>query len=413
MKKKFLVVSILASLLGTVIAGISTSQHMRIAREGLEKESFCAISETVNCDIINASSYSEFLDVPTAWWGLVYYVVTILMAIFCLFSKKDPRATMTAAWIMALESVVVSAYLAYITISVLGVVCIECVGMYIVNLALVVLLYLAIGNPVSGIFRFARDYVRTVFGKTSNLGFKPRAFAHFIVITLMFLVGWTAFAAVKANSKSAGKSAVPIDNISAEEKLKAFYMQSLYAIEPDPNWPVWGNPNAPVTIIEFSEFQCPFCKNAAFNLRPYLQQFKKDVRFYFVNYPLDQSCNDEVTHPIHQFACMAASAAVCAKERGDFWGYHDELFRNQQKLGPDTFISIAKKHGWDEKEFQACMDSPGTLALVKADIRNGAKAYVEGTPTVIVNNRRLKYWMDPKFLQAVVKEEIKRSKTKK
>lgn len=409
MRKRFLIAAAAVSIIGAVVAGISTNQFLRIERTGFEIQSFCAINEKINCDIVSASSYASFLGTPTAWWGFLFYILVLIFSLFAFFSKKDRRAVISILWFISIVSVFTSIYLGYISMHVLGVICIECLAMYAVNFILFALLFAAIGIPVGKIFIFARDYMKAVFGKETNLEFKPQFFAYAISFAALILIGWGLFAgSVSRGSKAPGV----FENVSLDEKLRAFYMQSLYSIEPDPSWPVWGNPNAKVTIIEYSEFQCPFCRVAAMNLRSYLHQFRKDIRFYFANYPLDSACNDQVLHSMHPHACLAARAAVCAKERGDFWGYHDEIFRNQRKIGPELVIELAKKRGWNVDEFQSCLDSPETLAAVKKDIGIANKSYIDGTPSIIINNRRLKNWMDFKLLQAVVKEEIKKSKAR-
>jgi protein-disulfide isomerase len=276
--------------------------------------------------------------------------------------------------------------------------------MYAINIAFVIFLFVALKVPFGGIMRFLLDYFKAVLGRPSELGFRPSVLRHALVIAVVFIAGFAAMKGLQAKEDKGAESA------SVDEKVRAYYMESLYAIEPDPSWAVWGNPDAKVTVIEFSEFQCPFCKMAAFNLKPRLQEFKKDVRFYFVNYPLDQACNKELEHPMHQWACMAAKAGVCAKMRGDFWDFHDDLFRNQKKLNDALITELVEKRGWNMDEFKACMDSPEVEEQIQKDLGIGKKIYVSGTPTVIVDDRKLKYWSDPKFLQEVVKEEIKKAK---
>lgn len=405
MKKGFLIAAFAAAILGSAIAAVSTLEHLRIERHGLETPSFCAISEKINCDIVNASSYSEVFGVPVAWWGLMFYIVIATLSLYCALSKKDCRAGVSVAWFLSVAGIFYSAYLAYVALAKLGVVCIECVGMYAVNLALVILLFLPLNIPIVGIVRFVIDYAKAVFKKPSNLGFEPRLARHAILVIAVFALGWVSMKALDA------KTPAGADKASAGEKMNAHYMQSLYSIEPDLEWPMWGNPSAKVSIVEFSEFQCPFCRLAAFNLKPRIQEFKNDVRFYFVNFPLDNACNAEMEHSIHQWACMAAKAGICAQGLGDFWGYHDDLFRNQKGLNDKTILDLAEKHGWNRNEFLACIDSPETDARVRRDIASARKIYVTGTPTVILNDRKLKYWSDPEFLQKVVGEEIKRSKS--
>lgn len=400
MRKKILIAVAVIAFLGAIIAAVSTFQHIKIMKSGFEEASFCAISEKINCDIVNASSYSEFLGVPVAWFGFIFYILVAVMALFGAVSKQDRRSSVSFAWFMSLASVITSAYYAYIAIAVLGVVCIECVAMYAANISLAVLLFVALKIGIRNIMKFFIGYFKGISGNFAELGFKPRLVPHLAVVVCVFLIGSLCL-------KSATAKPAKLDQtVSVEEKMRAFDMQSLYSIEPDPNWPVWGNPNAKVTLIEFSEFQCPFCRVAAFSVKSYLQEFKKNVRLYFVNYPLDQSCNKDLDHPMHEWACMAARAGVCAKMKGDFWGFHDDLFRKQKVLSDNIILDIAQKHGWNKDEFKTCMDSPEAAAQVQKDLEAGRKIYVQGTPTLFLDNKKVRYWSDPRFLQEVVKKEV-------
>lgn len=407
MRKGILIAAAVFAMLGAAVAAVSTQQHFRLQREGFENGSYCAISDKINCDIVNASSYSEFLTIPIAWWGFAFYLCIAGMSAFAAFTRKDARATVVAAWGMSVGGIIYSAWLAYIAFFVLEVICVECLAMYAVNIALVILLFFALRLPLGGIVRFFFDYAKAVFGRPSNLGFKPRVFKHAVSVGCVFLAAFLLMKGVQAKDRGEATEA------PAKEKVEAFFMQSLHSVEPEKGWAVWGNPDAEVTIVEFSEYQCPFCRISAFNVKPHLQEFKKDVRYFFVNYPLDNACNDQMDRPMHPFACMAAKAAVCAQKRGDFWSFHDDLFRNQRGMDAETILGLAEKRGWDRGEFEACIDDPETDARVKAELAAGRKAFVTGTPTFYLNGRKLKYWRDPEFLQAVVKEEIKRSKKRR
>lgn len=402
MRKGILIAAAIVALAGVAVAAISTSQHLRLKREGFETASFCAVSERINCDVVNASSYAEFFHIPTAWWGLVFYVLMAGMSIAAAVLLREARPTIAVAWILSGGSVVASCLLAYVAVAVLGVVCIECLAMYAINIALFILFFCALGVPLRRVVRFLCDYARAAVGRPSFLEFAPHVVRHLIIAAAVFAVGVLAMKGVVAGKGDES------DGVSAEEKVHAFYLQSLYAIEPSPSWPVWGNPQAKVTVVEFSDFQCPFCRLAAFNIRPYLQEFRNDVRFFFVNYPLDNACNDGVERPMHPKACLAAKAVTCAAKRGDFWAYHDDLFRQQQKIGEELVLSLAEKRGWPRAEFQGCIDSPETDAAVRQEIAAARKIYVSGTPTVFIDNRKVRYWRDPDFLRAVVREEIRR-----
>lgn len=404
MRKGVLIIAAIVALVGAAIAAVSTSQHLRLRQRGFEEASFCAISERINCDIVNASSYSEAAGVPVAWWGLAFYVVAAGMALFAAFSRRDARATVMVAWALSAAGILSNLYLGYVAVAIIGAVCIECLAMYAATLALFILFWVALRVPIGGIPRLAVDYAKAACGRPSDLGFSPRLLKHAIVVVLCFALSFFAMKGIQA--KGQGEEG----KISTDEKMKAFSLQSLNAIEPDPAWAVWGNPKAKVAVVEFSDFQCPFCRLAGLNLKPYLHEFRRDIALYFVNYPLDSSCNEGMERPMHPYGCFAAKAAICAKKRGDFWSFHDDLFRQQRKLNEETILALAEKRGWDRDEFRACIESPEADAEVRREIAAGRKIYVTGTPTIFVGNRKLKYWRDPDFLQAVVKEEIRKAK---
>ena len=399
-RKKWLYAVAVACIIGIVLAALSTSQYLRIHKEGLEEKSFCSLSEVIDCDIASASSYSTLAGVPAAWLGLITYLLIGGMAVFGAVLKREARATVTVAWFVSLAAFLYSLRMAYVLSVVLGVACIECIGMYIVNIFAVVGLWAALKIKIGGLGKFFVNYVRAVLKKPSGLGFAPKLIPHAVFIIIVFVLGFVIM-------RDAGGSR---GDVSLKEKVDAHFMQSLYAIEADQSWPVWGNKDGPVTIVEFSDFECPFCRLAAFNIRPYLQEFKKKVRYYFVNYPLDQVCNPYLDHPMHRDACLAAAAVECALDRGDFWGFHDDIFRMSRNITRENLVGLAGKRNWDVKDFEACMDSDATKARILEEIETARKIHISGTPTLIVNGRRLKYWRDSGFLQDVVKEEIRRSK---
>lgn len=400
MRKKLLVAVAFACLIGAAIAAVSTSQYVRIQKQGLEEKSFCAISETIDCDIASASSYGTLWGVPIAWLGLLSYLLIGGMALFGAVSKKERRSTVTMAWFMSIFAILYSIRLAHALVFVLEVTCLECLGMYAVNIFVLIALWAALNIRLKDVPKFIAGYLRAVVGKHPGPGFQPKLVTHVIVIIAVYAVGLLIMNDIM------GKGGA--EQVSLKEKVGAHYEQSLYAIEPDATWPVWGNPDGKVTIIEFSDFECPFCRLAAFNVRPYLQEFKKDVAFYFVNYPLDNSCNPYMQGPMHQKACMAAEATLCAQDRGDFWDFHDDLFRLKRNLNRGSIIGLAKKRGWDEADFAACLDSDDTKRRVVEQIDAGRRIHISGTPTIIINGRKLKFWRDPDYLRAVIKRELRK-----
>ena len=154
---------------------------------------------------------------------------------------------------------------------------------------------------------------------------------------------------------------------------------------PEPAWipstfdlagrPRKGKVGAKVTIVEFSDFQCPYCKQAGEQIEAVLAAYPDDVELYFFQYPLD----------FHASAKPAATAALCAHAQGKFWAYHDRMFDAQDKLGLSLFRSTAKDLGLDMKAFSSCLLGESAVATVEADVAQGKQAGVSGTPTFFIN----------------------------
>jgi protein-disulfide isomerase len=146
--------------------------------------------------------------------------------------------------------------------------------------------------------------------------------------------------------------------------------------------PSIGDADAPVTIIEFSDFECPFCGRYVTQTYP---QIKKDyvdtgkVRIVFRDYPL----------PFHSNAQKAAEAAECADDQGKFWDMHAKLFSNQQALDVASLKKYAGELALDQTEFDECLDSGKHAAEVQQDLADGSAAGVSGTPSFFVNGMLL------------------------
>ncbi len=139
---------------------------------------------------------------------------------------------------------------------------------------------------------------------------------------------------------------------------------------------VKGNPRAPVTIIEFSDFQCPYCKKAAITLNDLLAKYDGRVKLAFRDFPLRQ---------LHPQAEMAAEASRCAGEQRKFWQYHDALFADQTKLDEAGLTATAQRLGLDVSAFRSCLASVKFKAQVEQDIQEGTKAGITGTPGFFIN----------------------------
>lgn len=141
--------------------------------------------------------------------------------------------------------------------------------------------------------------------------------------------------------------------------------------------PMKGNPNAKITLVEFSDFECPYCSRATGPVEEILKAYPNDVKVYFLHFPLS----------FHQKAMPAAIAAQCANQQGKFWPYHDKVFANQGGLGGgDAQLETwATEAGLDAAKYKACVANPETKKFVEADMKQGELAGVRGTPSFYIN----------------------------
>jgi protein-disulfide isomerase len=169
-------------------------------------------------------------------------------------------------------------------------------------------------------------------------------------------------------------------------------------IEVEAKGPARGPGGAPVTIVEFSDFQCPFCGREAPVIEKLMKEYDGKVRLVFRHYPLD----------FHPFAAKAAEAGACAADQGKFWEMHDKMFGNQQKLGVDDLKGYAKAIGLDSAKFDKCLDSGEKKPLVEADQKAGNEAGVNGTPAFFVNGIFINGAVPYEQIKQTVDRELKR-----
>jgi protein-disulfide isomerase len=162
-----------------------------------------------------------------------------------------------------------------------------------------------------------------------------------------------------------------------------------------------GPANAPVTIIEFSDFQCPFCQRVAPTLKRVRETYGDKVRIVWKDFPLTQ---------IHPQAFKAAEAGNCAREQGKFWEYHDRLFANQAALQPEFLKKYAADAGLDAAKFNACLDTAKYSDRVQEQMGVGTGLGVGSTPSLYVNGRLVAGAQPYETFVTIIDEELERAK---
>jgi protein-disulfide isomerase len=160
---------------------------------------------------------------------------------------------------------------------------------------------------------------------------------------------------------------------------------------------VRGNPKAPVMVVEFSDFQCPYCQAVESTLKSVLAKHENQVALAFRDFPLTQ---------IHSNAEGAAEAARCAGEQGKFWEYHDVLFANQNKLERNGLLEQARTLKLDEKQFDSCITSQKYKAQIEQDEQDGRRAGLNGTPGFFINGVFLNGAQPEAAFEAIIQDAL-------
>jgi protein-disulfide isomerase/Skp family chaperone for outer membrane proteins len=160
--------------------------------------------------------------------------------------------------------------------------------------------------------------------------------------------------------------------------------------------PSMGPKNAPVTIVEFSDFECLYCRTAQSTIKQLLQTFEKEIRLVFKHLPLES----------HQHAFPAAQAAFCAGQQGLFWQYHDALFA-AETLTSESFNTIARNVGLKVPQFNRCLASDSSRNAVFFDMREASQLGINSTPTFMINGQLISGAISLEEFKAIVEQELR------
>jgi protein-disulfide isomerase len=339
------------SAAGLVIAIVLTRLHAQ-AHAGVA--SFCAIDDTVNCDKVATSAYSVVLGLPVSIWGVLGYAVMLALALWGL-ARRGPHPAWPSGLLLATAAgaVAASVALAYVSKVLIGAWCILCIASWV---------------AAAGVLVAAIAAVRPV-----GAGAALRA----------------DLAAVRASPGKVGAAAALL---AAGVAATAYAYPRYWERKAQPPAPDAATAPAtataprtgPVVVVEFSDYECPYCALMHERSKPLLLG-RKDVVFEKRHFPLDQACNPLVTRPFHQRACGLALAAICAEQQGKLHEMDDALFANQQLKDP--LETVAARVGLGLGRFASCLQDPATRRRLDADVQAGLRAGVKATPTYLVDGQ--------------------------
>jgi uncharacterized membrane protein/predicted DsbA family dithiol-disulfide isomerase len=393
-------------------------------------ESFCAVSEEVNCETVAMSRFSTIIGVPVSTWGILFYLVFIVLALWGFF-RREPGWPWSLLGLLNATAVGLSTFQFLISEFVIHSFCIMCIALCAVNATSAVLCVLgqrksglpvfsAAGFPLltltAGFGVFAAWFPRLSFGSVL-----------WIVLGCLVIMGTVAlFAAGKIGglkkvvSSWVGDLAfvfkrplvggglgfllvgVAVALLIVTPKMYpelddeiAFGIQDIGIgrTEEGHNW--IGAEQPEVVIVEYSDYECPFCRKAHEILRQIVRERKDWLRLVHVHVPLDHSCNPMLRKPFHKHACDCARAAICADRQNRFWVMNDALFVRRCGMGAGGLTMLAEKLGLNIREFRECMKRQETEDVLQEDLAECRDVAEEcrrmgrrfGTPTFIMGDK--------------------------
>lgn len=345
---------------GIYFSELAVSTHISIKFSGGRDSGICAMDQ-FSCAGAAKSVYSELFGLPIAVLGEAYYLCALLWVVACALLLKPHRlqAGLSLLGGAISLSVLYSVFLGVISLTVLQKLCPICIGLYAVNiLSLVVIITAKAWRP--------RQWLPSLM---TSLSWK------LALVMGLSLVGSQSIYAVRA--KSAHK-------IAAKKRRRA---EPPKYVEVALNGaPVRGDTKEAL-IIEFSDFQCPFCRRFSKYLKEASEESagERPFSYAFRHFPLSPRCNPYIKRDMHPNACQAAVAGICAQAQGRFWELHDILFDNQHSLDEDDLLTYAEKVGLNMEDFKTCLRSDEARARLDKDIQDAHQYGIPATPAFFVN----------------------------
>jgi protein-disulfide isomerase/uncharacterized membrane protein len=350
-------------------------------------QSMCAVSEKVNCETVAESVYSTFLGLPVSAWGLAAYAVFAALAIWGLTRRRLtdtwPRGALALLATLALAGSGILAFLSFFRIDSM---CIFCMILYGINAALFGLGIALVATSGRGPFALvAADLEAALRRPLGPLVLAAAAGAAIAAAELAVPPYWIHLGWRDLPELPTGVDGKGHYWIGAEDPL--------------------------VTVLEFSDYECPHCRRAHRNMRQLAAKYRDSVRLVHRHQPLDDACNPSLAKPFHERACEFSRAAECAGDQGAFWAMNDALFAIQDSA-PAAAVdldSLAVQLGLDRSRFRECRSSQKADRRIAEDLEAAERLGVAGTPTYFIGSRAF----PGGFAESILADAVLRAKARK
>ncbi len=363
-----------AALVGAGCSALLLLKHYNQAHDNTLISMMCGGSATSGCTAVDESAYSSLFAVPLSAYGLFFYLALALPAGLSLAADiKAKEAVCSILWLLSAIALVADVALFLVQALVIGAFCGLCLSTYLVTLVIVVLLlkYRSFA-PVTPL----KALIDVPTGKVL-------ATAWIAGLVLLATGVWASNLALSLIDPTT------FDNRLADIAYGEFMSSPAVTIDVA-DAPSVGEANAPITIVVFSDFLCPWCKQVADNLQQNFPKWNDKVVVYYKSFPLDKFCNPSIAKTVHPGSCWTALGGVCAQAQGKFWEYHDQVYADQPKdPSSSTVMSLASQAGLDTVALKQCMMQIPNQSKVRKLIKQASSLGITGTPVIFINGHRL------------------------
>ncbi len=405
----------LISFIGLIICVYLTYLHLGVLSGSLTEKSFCDVSDMISCEAVSASTYAEIGGIPISLIGGIVYVIIISLSVFGISMKNGFAVdSMKQIFLISLLSICFDIYLAVVSIFILKSICLLCCLTYIINLVNLILSKRYIQTSTLRAFIDLKGILFPLTGLRKNRDKKRDPYLKgmikvvYNVLNLVIVI--------------CGIIVISMLRYYLSPEVQGFdynrymeYVNSAEKFDVDiTNDPYYGNKDAKLVIIEFSDFECPSCKRFALQGKRVLTGYRDRIKLVFKNFPLHTECNAAIRRDIHPNACRLAEMAECAFRQDKFWVMHDLIFDKQEKikhkkrLDSEMLTSFIEDAGLDKDDFSRCMSDDSAFVSIKEDTLWGKRLNISGTPTLVINGMKFGS-LKPSVLRRIIEIELERA----
>jgi len=392
---------ILLASVGAGIAGYLTVLHYALQQGAFLEAPACVPGTFLDCHAVNLHHASMIAGKPLAAVGLLLYGLWIALAVVAWVGERQHRiASLRLILASAVAALLVDAYLAWVMLARVHAVCVWCAATYGINVLVVVLSWWSLQRAGESPWRWGQACWLLMPWSRQARATQP------VVSTL--LVAWSVTIALAAWSLTAMAEQFMARGLEAFRTQVRQYLRQEHPLEMETQQsPTIGATQPRVTVVEFSDFQCPACQKSSTILRALVLNYPKAVALTFKHYPLDTACNPQLERQVHPGACRLAAALACAHAQGAFWDLHDRVFAAGPSYTPLQLEDDIQALGLDVPRWQQCVQDGTGLGMVQRDLAAAHQLDVTSTPTAFFNGYRFGGALPPAAVDIIMDELLR------